>query len=133
MKILVAFFRLIRWPNLVFIALTQFLFYYSIILPVLPSSYYQLHYKLTTPFFILLVVSSVFIAAAGYIINDYFDINIDRVNKPGKMVIEKIINRRWAILLHLIITTIGVALSLYVSIKTSLVIVIANIFCTLLL
>jgi 4-hydroxybenzoate polyprenyltransferase len=40
-------------------------------------------------------LSSVLIAAAGYIINDYFDLNIDRVNKPDKLVVEKYIRRRW--------------------------------------
>jgi len=79
------------------------------------------------------MLASVLIAAAGYIINDYFDINIDEVNKPQKMVIAKIINRRWAILMHLVISTIGVAISLYVAIKTSYIVVLANIGCTLLL
>ena len=133
MKLVLAFFRLIRWPNLFFIALTQSLFYYCIILPALPESYYRLNHKLTLPLFILLVTASVFIAAAGYIINDYFDINIDQINKPDKMVVEKIINRRWAILLHWTITTIGLMISLYVSFKTSFIIIIANILCTLLL
>ncbi len=133
MKLLVAFFRLIRWPNLLFIAVTQTLFYYSIILPALPADYFLLQHKLTHSVFILLVLASVFIAAAGYIINDYFDINIDQVNKPDKMVVEKIIKRRWAILLHLIITVIGLAISFYVSLKTSFIILFANIVCALLL
>jgi 4-hydroxybenzoate polyprenyltransferase len=133
MKLAGSFLRLIRWPNLVFIAITQALFYYAVILPVLPVSYYGYSKKLTLPVFWLLVAASVFIAAAGYIINDYFDINIDRVNKPGKMVVEKVIKRRWAIILHIIITLAGIACSLYVSMKTTLVIVIANVGCALLL
>ncbi len=133
MKSVSSFFRLIRWPNLVFIAITQGLFYYCIILPSLPASYCQLPHHLTITLFVLLVTASVFIAAAGYIINDYFDINIDQVNKPGKMVVEKVIPRRWAILLHFVISTIGVAISWYVSYKTTWIIVLANIGCTLLL
>ena len=133
MKLLLAFFRLIRWKNLLFIILTQFLFYYCIILSSLPASYYQLSNPFTFSIFLLLVVSSVFIAAAGYIINDYFDINIDRINKPDKMVVEKIISRRWAILWHWILTTFGLAISLYISFKTSWIIFIANVLCTLLL
>ena len=133
MKLLLAFFRLVRWKNLLFIALTQFLFYYCIIVPTLPISYYLLTDTLTQPLFLLLVISSIFIAAAGYIINDYFDINIDRINKPDKMVVEKIINRRWAILLHWLITTIGLILSLYIGFKTSFIVFIVNVLCTLLL
>ena len=76
MNLVSAFLRLIRWPNLVFIALTQLLFYFCIYLPL-----YNNHQiaKLS-----LLIVASVFIAAAGYIINDYFDLNIDQVNKPRR-------------------------------------------------
>lgn len=133
MKLLAAFFRLIRWPNLLFIALTQSLFYYCIILPVLPADYQLLQHKLTSPIFFLLMAASVLIAAAGYIINDYFDLNIDQINKPEKMVVQKIINRRWAILLHLVITAAGLAISFYVSIKTSVIIFIANVFCAFLL
>lgn len=133
MKFLTAFFRLIRWPNLLFIALTQSLFYYCIILPALPASYASLPHAFTYRLFYLLAAASILIAAGGYIINDYFDINIDRVNKPGKMVVEKIIYRRWAILWHLIVTTLGVAISLYVSVQTNLVIIAGNIVCTALL
>ena len=133
MKLLFAFFRLIRWPNLVFIALTQSLFYYCIIVPSLPESYYHLQYTFTQSLFFILLLASVFIAAAGYIINDYFDINIDQINKPEKMVVEKIIKRRWAIVLHWSITTAGLILSLYVSFKTSVIVIIANVLCTLLL
>jgi 4-hydroxybenzoate polyprenyltransferase len=133
MKLLSAFLRLVRWPNLVFIALTQLLFYYSIILPTLPAGYFDLQHKLTPIMLYLLVAASVLIAAGGYIINDYFDINIDLVNKPGKMVLQKFINRRWAIFLHLLVTFSGLLLSLYVSLKTSLVIIVGNIVCALLL
>lgn len=133
MKLITAFFRLIRSPNLFFIALTQVLFYYCIIIPSLPAAYYLSGYKLTQGIFFLLVAASVLIAAAGYIINDYFDINIDQVNKPDKVVIAKIINRRWAIAWHLILTFAGLSLSLYVSLKTSLVIIAANVVCALLL
>ena len=101
MKLLLAFFRLIRWPNLIFIALTQFLFYYFIIIPSLPVDYFLQEKALTPSLFYILVIASVLIAAAGYIINDYFDINIDQVNKPAKMVVQKIISRHWAILFHL--------------------------------
>jgi 4-hydroxybenzoate polyprenyltransferase len=97
MKLFFAFFRLIRWPNLIFIALTQVLFFYFIIVPSLPLSYFQQDHKLTPTLFYMLVAASLLIAAAGYIINDYFDINIDQVNKPSKMVVQKIIKRRWAI------------------------------------
>src|SRR5579863_3828501 len=129
-----AFFRLIRWPNLLFISLTQSLFYFCIILP----SFYQGHPEheniLKLNEFILLSLSSVLIAAAGYIINDYFDLNIDRVNKPDKLVVEKLIKRRWTIVWHWVLSGAGVLLGFYVSWKLGNPVVgLANLFCVILL
>lgn len=115
MKLLAAFIRLIRSVNLLFIAITQLLFQYCIVKPLFEKA--QAPLVLSTPIFITLVVASVLIAAAGYIINDYFDLNIDLVNKPDKLVVEKIIKRRWAIIWHLVLSGIGVVLSAYVAWK----------------
>lgn len=115
MKLVTAFLRLIRWPNLVFIVVTQCLFYYLIAIPVFAKN--NSVAVLTPQLFWWLVLSSVFIAAAGYIINDYFDLNIDRVNKPDKLVVEKIIKRRWAIVWHLVLSLIGFAISTWVCLK----------------
>lgn len=80
------------------------------------------------------MTASVFIAAAGYIINDYFDLNIDQVNKPHKMVVEKIIKRRWAIVWHLSLSAAGVLLSFYIGWKVSNVLIgFANLLCVVLL
>jgi 4-hydroxybenzoate polyprenyltransferase len=115
MKSIFAFFRLIRWPNLVFIALTQFLFW-QFILPFSFAASYTIHEsRLLSPLlFWTIVLASVCIAAAGYIINDYFDINIDQINKSDKVIVGIIIKRRAAILLHAILSLIGFGLSIYV-------------------
>jgi len=112
MKQVAAFFRLIRWPNLFFIALTQLLFHYCLLLPVFEKG--DAHPVLDTVSLFVIVAASVLIAAAGYIINDYFDINIDQINKPGKLLIPKFVTRRWAILWHSLLSFIGVVLSFYV-------------------
>jgi 4-hydroxybenzoate polyprenyltransferase len=116
MKLLAAFFRLIRSVNLLFIAITQLLFQYCIVDPVFQHA--QVPPVLTLPVFITLIAASVLIAAAGYIINDYFDLNIDLVNKPDKLVVEKIIKRRWAIIWHLVFSGLGLMCSAYVAWKT---------------
>lgn len=118
MKAIAAFFRLIRWRNLLFIVLTQMLFRYFI----LPFVYLERHpgyenIKLSQSLFFLLVLASVCIAGAGYIINDYFDINIDQVNKSDKVIVGRFIKRRVAILLHAIISFVGLVLSMYVGYK----------------
>src|SRR5271170_5401442 len=125
-----AFLRLIRWPNLVFIFLTQWLFYHFILIPGFGSVIYFLRPVL----FYLLTLSSVLIAAAGYIINDYFDLNIDRVNKPDKLVVEKLIKRRWTIVWHWVLSGAGMLLGFYVSWKVGNPVVgLANLACVILL
>ncbi len=106
MKRAAAFLQLIRWPNLVFIALTQLLFYYCLLIPVFRQAGAVNRIGLFE--FFLVVSGSVFIAAGGYVINDYFDINIDRINKPGKQVIPVFVSRRWAILWHSLFSLLGV-------------------------
>jgi len=129
-----AFFRLIRWPNLVFIVLTQSLFYFCILIPSFYSSIPVRENILNLPSFILLSLSSVLIAAAGYIINDYFDLHIDLVNKPGKVVVEKIIKRRWAIIWHWILSGAGIAIGFYLSWKLHNVFIgPSNVLCVLIL
>ena len=130
MRLATAFLRLIRLPNLFFIALAQVLFYFCIYYPlyrdVLPGKD-LLH-------FLFLVLASMFIAAAGYIINDYFDINIDEINKPQKMVVDKVIHRRWAIAWHFIFSFTGIILTaLAVPILEKWYLIVANIACIALL
>jgi 4-hydroxybenzoate polyprenyltransferase len=84
--------------------------------------------------FVWLCLSSVVIAAAGYIINDYFDLNIDLINKPDKMVVDKIIHRRWTIVWHLVLSFTGIALGFYLDITTRIFLLGASNFaCVLLL
>jgi 4-hydroxybenzoate polyprenyltransferase len=131
MKLISAFFRLIRWPNLLFIALTQFLFYFFLILGGFHNSNQEAALNILNPMlFSFLSLSSVLIAAAGYIINDYFDLNIDRVNKPDKLVVEKHIKRRSTIIWHWILSGLGILLGGLVSWKLhNLIILFSHIAC----
>ena len=116
LKLIIAFVRLIRWPNLVFIALTQFLFVYCIMTPLFEKA--NITSIVSGLNFVLLCISSVFIAAAGYIINDYFDLNIDQINKPSKLIVEKIIHRRWTIIWHLLLSITGIIIGFYLDFTT---------------
>lgn len=61
----------------------------------------------------LLASSTILIAAAGYIINDYYDVKIDLINKPERVVIGKTLSRRVAILLHTFLSIAGVAIGFF--------------------
>lgn len=112
---MVAFLKLIRIQNLLIIAFTQYVVRWCIIYPIIKvsSTYYTL--QLSELQFFLLVLSTAMIAAAGYIINDYFDVRIDKVNKPERMVIDKGVKRRVAIGAHTVINFLAVAIALYIS------------------
>ena len=84
--------------------------------------------------FFLLIISSVFIAAAGYIINDYFDLNIDRINKPDRLIVQKIIKRRWTIVWHFFLSMAGVAIGFYLDLTTHVTLLgFSNLICACLL
>ena len=123
---------MIRLPNLFFIVLTQVLFHAAILdsilhpLGMMPAID---HWNL-----FLLIMASVMIAAAGYIINDYFDVNIDQVNKPRANVVDKIVSRRWAMAWHFVLSGIGILLSAWVAWRTGFwYILLGNFICVLLL
>lgn len=132
MKLLLLFFKLIRWPNLVFIALAQYLFYYCIQYKIYTSA--SVYPMLNNIYLSLLCFSSICIAAAGYIINDYFDVNIDIINKPHKLIIGKFIKPRWAMVWHWILSVTGIAIGFYIDYKTPTSLIgLSNIICVLLL
>jgi 4-hydroxybenzoate polyprenyltransferase len=132
LKLVFGFAKLVRWLNLVFIALTQVLFFYCIVKPEFIEA--DKTPNLHGIYFWLLVLSSVLVAAAGYIINDYFDLNIDRINKPDKLVVEKVIRRRWVMIWHLILSGIGILIGVYIDLKTPVrFLTIANTACVALL
>jgi len=115
-----------------FVAITQILTRYCIIQPILYNSHQT--YNLSLQNFIFILVSSLLIAGGGNIINDYFDQNIDQINKPHKTIVGKIINRRWALLWHMLLSLSGIMLGFEVSLKTHIHwIAPMNLLCVLLL
>lgn len=110
---MVAFLRLIRIQNLLIIAFTQYMVRWCIVYPELSIRGFRL--QLDDLRFFLLSLSTVMIAAAGYVINDYFDVRIDKVNKPERMVIDKGVKRRVAIGAHTIINILAILIGFYVS------------------
>ena len=77
---------LIRIKNLVIIILTQYFCTFFFDPPLFTNSN---GFELAMPeyAFVLMVLATLFITAAGYIVNDYFDVEIDKINKPGKNII----------------------------------------------
>lgn len=105
------FLRLIRPLNLAIIAATMYGtgWYYEGIYGKDAS------FHLFSVSFTLLVISTVMIAAAGNIINDYFDVRADRINKPDKVIIGTFVRRRVAIVSHWGLNFLAFCIAVYLS------------------
>ncbi|MDN3668812.1 geranylgeranylglycerol-phosphate geranylgeranyltransferase [Echinicola jeungdonensis] len=111
-----AFLRIIRPGNLLILAFAQLMTAFFLVehtqsgRPILED--FSLY---------ILILSTVIIAASGYIINDYYDLKIDYINKPDEVVIGKGMRRRVVMFLHSILNFIGIALAVLVNLKVGLV------------
>ncbi len=112
--------KIIRWPNLLLIVLTQFLVRYCLIIPAYSVEYYVSGLfpdHLSKALFFLIVISTVLIAAGGYIINDIYDTDIDKINKPGINKINNGISESFAYKYYYAFTTIGIISGFIVAIN----------------
>lgn len=82
---LLHFIKLVRWPNLLIVFLTQWIVWSQLMC----KSLRQLGIASNLSFFqfCLLSFSTMLVAAAGYVINDIEDVKIDLINKPDKVVV----------------------------------------------
>ena len=106
--------RLIRPLNLVIVAFTQYLLEFLILIPVFELN--GVVPVLDMPRFLLLVASTVLIAAGGYVINDIEDVEIDRINKPEKQIVSQSISVRSAWIYYFSLFIVGFVISLYLAI-----------------
>lgn len=98
--------HIIRWKNLLFLVLIQWLMQFAVILPLLQTFGFEIAGNNSA--FWILVLSTLFITAGGYVINDYFDIKIDRINKPEKILVGESISLKNSMLFYQILTGFGV-------------------------
>lgn len=71
--------------------------------------------------FFLMVSATVMITSAGYLINDYYDIKIDFINKPDRVVVGKELRRRWVIFGHTALNIVAIAIGFYISIPIGII------------
>ena len=105
--------KLIRFHNLIIVVLTQYLLQYFILVPALTKA----ELTPTLPYFpfSLLVLSTVLIAAGGYIINDIEDWQIDAINKPNKQIVGKSMTIASAYIYYAAFGILGLLISLYLA------------------
>lgn len=107
------FLRLIRYQNLLLLALMQLIFHYGFLQKQIGGLAPEL--ALNDWQFLLLVLSTVCIAGGGYLINDVFDKNMDKINKPERVIIDKHITEAAAYNFYIVLNVIGVGIGFYLS------------------
>lgn len=112
MPSVIHFLKLVRWNNLFIIAISMASVWFFVNHRYLIQE--EMH--LNAPWIALLILGTVLIAAGGYIINDYFDIKIDAVNRPDTLIISNQITGRQAQISHIILSIIGLIMNIGVAI-----------------
>jgi 4-hydroxybenzoate polyprenyltransferase len=96
------FFKIIRWPNVLLTILTQLVIIYGLLIPsgVDPAlNWWQL---------LLLITATGLLTASGNVINDIYDVGIDQINKPQKLLVTKSISETSAYTLYFVLTVLAV-------------------------
>lgn len=110
-SLLESLFRLTRFWNLLIIGLAQYC-----------SAGYLISSEAIADIRLLgLAISTMLIAGAGYAINDYYDVKIDLINKPERVIIGKSIPRRYALLIHTTLSVAGIAVGFWLSWKVGVI------------
>lgn len=108
-----AYCRLLRWLNLVMLLIVVWVMERWVAVPVLNVC--QFGGQLPWWCVMLMMLSITCIAAGGYVINDYFDIKIDRINKPDQLIVTQSITKDAAMHCHQLLTILGAAMGLAVA------------------
>ena len=108
---LMAFFRLIRWPNLLIIGLILILAKTQLVDSI--SELSGVNSCLTPLHWWLMGLATILIAASGNVVNDIFDQVIDRHNRPTKLIIGKLITEEKAWNIYYVLVSLGVGIGVY--------------------
>ena len=103
------FFKLIRYQNLLLLALMQLVFRYGFL------NLQHINLALSDFQYVLVVLATVLIAAAGYVINNIFDQETDNDNKPANVIVGKGISETAAYNLYAALNITGVGIGFYLS------------------
>lgn len=110
---MLSYLKLVRYQNLIFIAFIQFVMWQAVLTPILQIFGFET--SMDSGMFLFLMTATVLIAAGGYVINDYFDVKIDLINHPDKQIVGSKISRHTAMILHQVLTGLGVFCGLLIA------------------
>ena len=102
--------QLVRWSNLFFLGALIYVMEKWVVVPILDD----VAFGEQLPWYILLLIAAatILIAAGGYVINDYFDIKIDRINRPDQLIVTQYISKENAMRLSIGLSGVGMVCGL---------------------
>lgn len=105
--------QLVRWSNLFFLGALIYVMEKWVVVPILDD----VAFGEQLPWYILLLIAAatILIAAGGYVINDYFDIKIDRINRPDQLIVTQYISKENAMRLSIGLSGVGMVCGLVVA------------------
>ncbi|MCP5063180.1 MAG: UbiA family prenyltransferase [Ignavibacteriae bacterium] len=71
-------------------------------------------------------LSAMLVAAAGNIINDYFDFEIDKINRPNRVLPSGMMSKKTALLLYFVISIAALVLSYLVSVTAIIIVLLTT-------
>jgi len=98
--------KVIRYQNLIFLAFIQYILQEVVLMPILQTFGFESAFD--GLLLGLMIFGWVLIAAGGYVLNDYFDIKIDLINRPKKQIVGNTISRSKAMMMHQVLTGLGI-------------------------
>ena len=108
-----AYLKLFRVVNLIIIAFIMYLLRFYLFEPSFEID--NIANIFTEWQFALIVLTYVLISAGGYAINDYYDIGMDEINRPGKTVLRNKLPLRAGMSWFIVLTGLGIALGMIVA------------------
>ena len=106
--------KLVRWSNVLFLIVLVWVMEKWVATPILNQALFgeQLPWYILT----LIIAATALIAAGGYVVNDYFDVKIDRINRPDEVIVTRSISKPAAMRLSWILSGTGIVCGIAVAV-----------------
>ncbi len=100
----------VRGYNILILVLAQYLAAIFIFSPQRSLRYVLFDFKL-----LFIVLASVCVVSAGYIINNFYDATADKINRPIKAILDRVVSQKTKLQLYFLLNFIGFVFGLLIS------------------
>ena len=112
---LLSLLSVVRGYNILVLILAQYLAAIFIFSPKRSLRFVIFDYQL-----LMIVLASVCVVSSGYIINSFYDVKADTINRPIKTSIEKIVSQKIKLQIYFLLNFLGFVFGFFISWKAAL-------------